>query len=184
MKDFIIMPTIRYDRERIHRLYLLTKGDIHAVMRHRNMPKSQQTIKRYAKEGRWYEELSKEIKLDQNDTTIPTLPSNEKMDCEDEYPEDLKIGTEALKEDKEKNAVIDDDSDDIEKLRQVKNVLYQFLIPNPSGKMEGLELKPKTYAEAVKCYLDIDSRISDKKSKTTNSGFSAWEEIMRRCMSS
>ncbi len=106
------------------------------------------------------------------------------IDCEDEYPKDLGNGTKIMKEEKETNVVIDDDSDDIEKLKQVKNVLYQFLIPNPSGKMEGLELKPKTYSEAVKCYLDIDSRINDKKSKSTNSGFNTWEEIMRRCMSS
>jgi hypothetical protein len=168
------MSTIRYDRERIHKLFLQTKGDIHAVMRHHNMPKSQQTIKRYAKEGRWYDEFSKEIKFDQSTVTV----------CEDEYPKDLGNGTETLKEEKETNVFIDDDSDDIEKLKQVKNVIYQFLIPNPSVKMEGLELKPKTYGEAVKCYLDIDSRINEKKSKSTSSGLSAWEEIIRRCMSS
>jgi len=138
------------------------------------MPKSQQTIKRYAKEGRWYEELSEEIKFDQSTVTI----------CKDEYLKDLENGTETLNEEKEANVVIDDDSDDIEKLKKVKSVIYQFLIPNPSGKMEGLELKPKTYGEAVKCYLDIDSRINDKKSKSSNSGLNAWEEIMRRCMSS
>ncbi|MDQ1328761.1 MAG: hypothetical protein QG641_2047 [Candidatus Poribacteria bacterium] len=135
------------------------------------MPKSQQTIKCYAKEGRWYEKLSEEIKFDQGI-------------CKDEYLKDLENGTETLNEEKEANVAIDDDSDDIEKLKKVKNVIYQFLIPNPSGKMEGLELKPKTYSEAVKCYLDIDSRINDKKSKSSNSGFNAWEEIMRRCMSS
>lgn len=167
----------------VNRLYLLTKGDIHAVMRHRNMPKSQQTIKRYAKEGRWYDDRSKEIKFDQSNVTILVPPSNERTDCEDEYPEDLGNGTETLKEETETNVVIDDDSDDIEKLKQVKNVLYQFLIPNPSSKMEGLELKPKTYGEAVKCYLDIDSRINDKKSKSSNTEVNAWEEIMRRCMS-
>jgi hypothetical protein len=183
MRDFIAMPTIRYDREKIHRIYLLTKGDIHAVMRHRNMPKSQQTIKRYAKEGRWYEELSKKIEPNQSNLTILVPPSNVRTDCENEYPKDLENRAEILKEEKETNVIIDDDSDDIEKLKQVKNVLYQFLIPNPSG-MKELELKPKTYGEAVKCYLDIDSRINDKKSKSTNSGFNAWEEIMRRCMSS
>jgi len=112
------MSTIRYDRERIHKLFLQTKGDIHAVMRHHNMPKSQQTIKRYAKEGRWYDEFSKEIKFDQSTVTV----------CEDEYPKDLGNGTETLKEEKETNVFIDDDSDDIEKLKQVKNVgSYRFL---------------------------------------------------------
>ena len=147
---------------------------IHAVMRHRNMPKSQQTIKCYAKEGGCYEKLSEEIRFDQSTVIIG----------KDDYLKDFENGTETLKEEKETNVVIDDDSDDIEKLKQVKNVLYQFLIPpNPSGKMEGLELKPKTYGEAVKCYLDIDSRINDKKSKSTNTEVNAWEEIMRRCMS-
>ena len=118
LKDFIAMSTIRYDRERIHKLFLQTKGDIHAVMRHHNMPKSQQTIKRYAKEGRWYDEFSKEIKFDQSTVTV----------CEDEYPKDLGNGTETLKEEKETNVFIDDDSDDIEKLKQVKNVgSYRFL---------------------------------------------------------
>jgi hypothetical protein len=120
------------------------------------------------KEGRWYEEF------DQSNVTV----------IEDEYPEDLENGIELLKEAKEINVVIDDDSDDIEKLKKVKNVIYQFLIPNPPGKLEGLELKPKTYGEAVKCYLDIDSRINDKKNKSSNSGFNVWEDIMRRCMSS
>ena len=118
--------------------------------------------------------MSEEIKFDQSTVTI----------CKDEYLKDLENGTETLNEEKEANVVIDDDSDDIEKLKKVKNVIYQFLIPNPSGKMEGLELKPKTYGEAVKCYLDIDSRINDKKSKFSNPGLNTWEEIMRRCMSS
>ena len=128
--------------------------------------------------------LSEEIKFDQCDVNILVPTSNGRTDCEGEYPEGLENGTEILKEEKETNVVMDDDSDDIEKLKQVKNVLYQFLIPNPSGKMEGLELKPKTYGEAVKCYLDIDSRINDKKNKSSTSEFNAWEEIMRRCMSS
>ena len=118
--------------------------------------------------------MSEEIKLNQSTVNI----------CKNEYLKDLENETETLNEEEEANVVIDDDSDDIEKLKKVKNVIYQFLIPNPPDKMEGLELKPKTYGEAVKCYLDIDSRINDKKSKSTNSGFNAWEEIMRRCMSS
>jgi hypothetical protein len=146
------MSTI-YDKERIHRLFLQKKGNIQAVMRHKNMPKSPRTIKQYAKEGRWYEEL---YGVNQN---------------------------EVSKENKDKTVIISTDSDDIKKLEQVKGVIYSFLVPNLSDKMDSLELKPKTYAEAVKCYLEVDSRIDEKSGKPLNPKTNTWEEIMRRCAS-
>ena len=142
-----------YDKERIHRIFLQKKGNIQAMMRHKNMPKSPRTIKQYAKEGRWYEEL---YRVNQN---------------------------EVSKENKNETVIINTDSDDIKKLEQVKGVIYNFLVTNSSDKMDGLELKPKTYTEAVKCYLDIDSRIDEKRGKPSNAKTNTWEEIIRRCAS-
>jgi len=164
---------IRYDKERIHKLFLNTKGDIKAVMQNDNVPRSQRTIKQYAKEGKWYEELSESFISDQNAITV----------CGDEYSEYTENRAETLKEEKELDVPMDADLDDIEKLEHIKNVIYQFLIPNPSDKKDGLELKLKTYGEAVKCYLDIDSRINEKKSKSSNIEVNTWEEIIRCCMS-
>jgi hypothetical protein len=161
----------RYDKERIHKLFLKMRGDIQAVIRHDSMPKSPRTIKQYAKEGRWYEELS-----DNTNQNVVTV-------CEDGFSDDAGSKSRALIEEKDKDATIDTDSDDIKKLEQVKGVIYKFLVPSSSDKMDGLELKPKTYAEAVKCYLDVDSRIDEKKDKSSNSGVNLWEEIIRRCMS-
>jgi len=167
------MSTI-YNKERIHKLFLQMSGDIQAMIRHDNMPKLPRTIKQYAKEGRWYEELS-----DNTNQNVVTV-------CEDGFSDDAGSKSRALIEKKSEEATIDIDSDDIKKLEQVKGVIYKFLVPSSSDKsdkMDGLELKPKTYAEAVKCYLDVDSRIDEKKDKSSNSGVNLWEEIIRRCMS-
>jgi hypothetical protein len=164
------MSTI-YNKERIHRLFLQTSGDIQAMIRHDNMPKSPRTIKRYAKEGRWYEELS-----DNTNQNIVTI-------CEDIFSEDSGSNPKALIEKKSEKATINTDSDEIKKLEQVKGVIYKFLVPNSSDKMDELELKPKTYTEAVKCYLDIDSRLDQKKGKSSSSETDAWGEIMRHCAS-
>jgi hypothetical protein len=128
----------KYNKERIHKLFLETKGDIRLVMGHKGTPRTRRTIDHYAKEEGWYDELSAHCIQD----------------------------------------------DDIERLEKVRSVIYQFLIQEPSHSAENLELKPKTYTEAVKCYLDIDTRIDEKKGKSSNIESNSWEDIIKRCMSS
>lgn len=144
--------TTLYNKERIHKLFLREKGNIRAVMGHKGTPKSINTIKRYAKEGRWYEELAG-ISKDQSDD---------------------KAKIESQKGNSEKINI------DIEKLEQIKGIIYEFLMPSPSERVKTLVSKPKTYAEAVKCYLEVDSRIDEKKEKLSNSNIGKWEEIIRQ----
>ena len=73
---------------------------------------------------------------------------------------------------------------DTERLERIRSVLYQFLVPGTAEGLDMLELRPKTYTEAVKCYLDVDSRIDGKRSKGSNSELGPWGEIVLRCMSS
>ncbi len=142
----------RYDRERIHRLFLRENGNIRAVMGHRGMPKSPNTIKRYAKEGKWYEELL-------NSPRVQRVKGN-------------KFG---IKTEGDNKVTVD-----IVKLEQIKEIIYEFLMPNPSERVKTLILRPKTFAEAVKCYLEVDSRIDEKKEKVSNSSINKWEEIIRQ----
>ena len=146
----------RYDKDRIYRLFLEFKGNISTVMSHDDTPKSRKTIRKYAKDGGWYKELSS--------SNVNT---------------DNKI-TKGYKFDKK---VLNADSDDIEKLEKVRSTLYKFLVSESLENQVNLELKPKTYTEAVKCYLDIDSRIEEKKNKTSGSESKSWEEIIKRCIS-
>jgi len=77
---------------------------------------------------------------------------------------------------------IDKTRDDIRRLERIKQVIYQFLT---RGTAEGIdELKPKTYNEAVKCYLEVDSRIDEKRGKPSASGLPPWEKMLRRYVSS
>jgi len=76
------------------------------------------------------------------------------------------------------------EDDDVGRLERIRSVLYQFLVPGTSEELDALELRPKTYTEAVKCYLEVDLRIDEKKGEQTSSGLGRWEEIVRRCLSS
>ena len=144
--------TTQYNRERIHRLFLKERGNIRAVMGYKGTPKSPNTIRRYAKEGRWHEELL--------DNSRRERGSGNK--CKNKN------------EDSNKGKV------DIGKLEQIKEIIYEFLVPNPSERIKALILKPKTYTEAIKCYLEVDSRIDEKREKLSNSNFGRWEEIIRQ----
>lgn len=144
--------TERYNRERIHKLFLREKGNVRAVMGYKGTPKSINTIKRYAKEGGWYEELPR-ISGVQKD-------GESKLESQGRNSDKVKI--------------------DIGKLEQIKEIIYEFLMPSPSERVKTLVLKPKTYAEAVKCYLELDSRIDEKKEKLSNSNIGKWEEIIRQ----
>ena len=73
---------------------------------------------------------------------------------------------------------------DVERLERIRSVLYQFLVPGASEELDALELRPKTYTEAVKCYLEVDSRIDEKRGEGPDSGLGRWAEIVRRCSSS
>ena len=157
--------TTRYDREKIHRLFLEEKGNIQAVSLHPDTPSSR-TIARYAQEGNWYAELSdrsdnRSIRSKSAKLTKPTKSFRDFDDFDDS-----------------------DDEDDIEKLERILSVLYQFLVPGTLEGLDMLELKPKTYTEAVKCYLEVDLRIDGKKGKHTDSGLDRWEDIVRRCLPS
>ena len=77
--------------------------------------------------------------------------------------------------------IVGEEDDDVGRLERIRSVLYQFLVPGASEELDVLELKPKTYTEAVKCYLEVDSRIDEKKGKRPDSGLGRWEEIVRRC---
>jgi hypothetical protein len=147
----------KFDKERIYKLFLEERGNIQAVMNHKDTPKSPKTIRRYAKDGRWHEKL----------------PENNH--CK-------KVGAKKLG-DKNRVDIVDDGLKDIDGLEQIKEAIYKFLVLSSPEKNDNTELKPKTYAEAVKCYLDIDSRIEEKKGKSSDSTSSPWEEIMRRVSS-
>jgi hypothetical protein len=147
----------RFDKEGIHKLFLEERGNIRAVMNHKGTPKSPNTIRRYAKDGRWHEKL----------------PENNQ--CK-------QVGAKKLG-DKNRVDIVDDGLKDIDGLEQIKEAIYKFLVLSSPEKNDNTELKPKTYAEAVKCYLDIDSRIEEKKGKSSDSTSSPWEEIMRRVSS-
>ena len=144
--------TTRYDRERIHRLFLKERGNIRAVMGYKGTPKSPNTIRRYAKEGRWHEELLGNLKSEKG--------SGNKC--------------------KRKNENSNKGMVDISKLEQIKEIIYEFLVPNTSERIKTLILRPKTYSEAIKCYLEVDSRIDEKREKLSNSNFGKWEEIIRQ----
>ena len=158
----------RFDKEKIHKLFLEERGNIRAVMNHRNTPKSPNTIERYAKDGRWHEELTK----DNHYKKVRETKQGSKNDKPRELS-DKKIGT----------GIVDDGLKEINRLERVKKVIYKFLVLSSPEKNDNTKLQPKTYAEAVKCYLDIDSRIEEKKGKSSGSGSSRWEEIMRRVSS-
>jgi len=141
------MPKL-YDKKRIHKLFLRYRGDIGAVMKHNNMPVSRKTIRRYAKNGRWYDELSC------NNEGIANTDIDKSLEKIDSY--------------------------EIENLEKIRSDLYKYI--TSTEKQTGIELKPKTYAEAIKCYLDIDFRIDEKKSKINDSEFGSWENIIKRCI--
>ena len=147
----------RFDKERIHKLFLEERGNIRAVVNHKSTPKSPNTIRRYAKDGRWHEEL-------------PETNHCQKVSAK-------KRGN------KNRVDIVDDGLKDIDGLEQIKEAIYKFLVLSSPEKNDNTELKPKTYAEAVKCYLDIDSRIEEKKGKSSDSTSSPWEEIIRRVSS-
>ena len=134
------MP-ILYDKERIHKLFLEYKGNFDSIMLKDNMPKSQKTIRKYAKEGGWYGELN-------------------------DYDGGLS------------------ESDDIVKLEKIRSNIYKFLVASSLENQDSTELKPKTYTEAVKCYLEVDSRIGERKEKISSPKSSTWEEIIRNCITS
>ncbi|MGB9597263.1 MAG: hypothetical protein ACPL7B_13360 [Candidatus Poribacteria bacterium] len=144
--------TGRYNRERVHRLFLREQGNIRAVMGYKGAPKSINTIKRYAKEGKWYEELAK----------ISEVQGDGRG----------KFGSQSRNRDKV--------NIDVRKLEQIKAIIYEFLMPSPSERVKTLVLKPKTYAEAVKCYLEVDSRIDEKLEKLSNKSIGRWEEIIKQ----
>jgi hypothetical protein len=75
-----------------------------------------------------------------------------------------------------------DREEDVERLERIRAVLYQFLVPG-TGNLDALELRPKTYTEAVKSYLEVDSRIDEKKGKGQSSGLNEWKEMILRCLS-
>jgi len=154
---------IRYDRERMHKLFLEEKGDIRAVLSHPDTPKSPWTIAKYAQEGGWYKELSE-------------VHPSAKDDLDSGWDKKPVVESKG-------SQVVDEAEDDIKRLERVRSVIYQFLVPGLSGEPDMGELKPKTYTEAVKCYLEVDSRIDEKKGKPSNSPFRSWEEILRRCIS-
>lgn len=69
---------------------------------------------------------------------------------------------------------------DIENLEKIRSDLYKYL--TSTKRQADTDLKPKTYSEAIKCYLDIDSRIDEKKSKIIDSESRTWEKIIKRCI--
>lgn len=79
--------------------------------------------------------------------------------------------------------ITDMEDDDIERLKRIRSVLYQFLVPGTAEGLDMLELRPKTYTEAVKCYLEVDLRINEKKGEGSSPGLGRWEEIVLRCSS-
>jgi hypothetical protein len=158
----------RFDKEGIHKLFLEERGNIRAVMNHKGTPKSPNTIRRYAKDGRWHEELPENNRCKK--------VSVKKLGTKNNKPK-------KLSEEKNRVDVVDDGLKDIDGLEQIKEAIYKFLVLSSSEKNDNTELKPKTYAEAVKCYLDIDSRIEEKKGKSSDITSSPWEEIMRRVSS-
>lgn len=133
----------KYNKERIHKLFLECCGDISSVMQHKATPRSRKTIRKYAKDGGWDDEL--------------VLALNEGG----------------------KNQSLNSESNGIEKLEKIKSVIYQFLVSEISDEVKELGFKPKTYAEAVKCYLEIDSRIDEKKTESSNSVCESWENIIK-----
>ena len=80
--------------------------------------------------------------------------------------------------------IVGGEDDDVERLKRIRSVLYQFLVPEPSEELDVLELRPKTYTEAVKCYLEVDSRINEKRGKRSSPRLGRWEDIVLRCLSS
>lgn len=147
----------RYNVERIHKLFIQENGDIKAVMRYRNTPTSAKTILRYAEKGNWYKELSGIKDKRSSDNDINTDKSNIK------------------------DSVLNDEKCEIKNLEQLRAIIYNFLVPSDNQLFDVMKLKPKTYTEAVKCYLEVDSRIDEKRRGNPNSGISKWEEIIRRC---
>ncbi len=147
----------RYNVERIRKLFIQENGDIKAVMRYRNTPSSAKTILRYAKEGNWYKELSgtKDKKASDNDVNTDKNSS--------------------------KDSMLNDEKCEIKNLEQLRAIIYNFLVPNDNSLFDVMKLKPKTYTEAVKCYLEVDSRIDEKRRGNPSSGINKWEEIIRRC---
>lgn len=148
--------TKRYNKERIHKLFLKENGDIKAVMRHRNTPSSSKTILRYAKEGDWYKELSE---------------TNKKRNDGQSFEGSL-ITNDCMPENKK---------NEIKNLEQIRAIIYNFLVPCDNSLFDAMKLKPKTYTEAVKCYLEVDSRLDEKRRGNPSSGINKWEEILRRC---
>ena len=71
--------------------------------------------------------------------------------------------------------------DSIIRLEKIRTKIYDFLI-EPFIDENEKELRPKTYNEAVKCYLEVDSRIDEKRDKISGSGIKSWEDILRDCV--
>lgn len=149
----------KYNRERIHKLFIKENGNIQAIMRYRNTPSSARTIIRYAKEGNWYKELSEDNK-------------SNKQSSESDF-----IAAKDIIED----SMLNNERYEIKNLEQIRAIIYNFLVPNDNSLFDAMRLKPKTYTEAVKCYLEVDSRIDEKRKGNPNSGIVKWEEIMRLC---
>ncbi|HGJ66949.1 TPA: hypothetical protein ENS27_16440 [bacterium] len=141
------MPKL-YDKKKIHRLFLRYQGNIGEIMKHNNMPVSRKTIRRYAENNGWYDELPN------NNEDIGNTDIDRSLDKIDTY--------------------------DIENLEKIRSDLYKYITSTEN--QTGIELKPKTYTEAIKCYLDIDSRIDERKSKINNSESGSWEKIIKRCI--
>lgn len=166
----------RYDRERIHRLFLEEKGDVRAVLRHPDTPRQPRTVAKYAQEGDWYADLSS------NTGDSPVIDFDMASPAQSASINEP-VANSAAKSDMKQTSDVAEDND-VERLRRIRSVLYQFLVPGTWEGLDMLELRPKTYTEAVKCYMDVDSRIDEKKGKGTSSVLDRWEKIVLRCLPS
>lgn len=72
--------------------------------------------------------------------------------------------------------------DDLTRLEEVRASIYRILISDQLDNQKNSELKPKTYTEAVKCYLDVDLRIDEKLGRITDSESDHWKDILRDCV--
>jgi len=64
-------------------------------------------------------------------------------------------------------------------LKKIRSNIFNYLISHYQDCLADGELK-KTYIEAVKCYLEIDTRIDEKNTRKSGSVLTRWEEIVQR----
>jgi len=74
------------------------------------------------------------------------------------------------------------DDERTEMLKNIRLIAYRFITQtdNSDPILEGHILKPKTYAEAVKAFLDADERLNDEKC-ATETKMNNWQAVLERC---